>query len=98
MKKILVTLASLAVALAASFGLASAHPTEEPAPAAEATLNSTTGVVLDDEADLDQEGDDVDMDEPETADANGAAENKAGHDDGDDDNDVDDENEHEDDD
>lgn len=71
MKKILVTVASLAVAFSASFG-ASAHPFPgDPTPPANPNprveTNTAPGAVLDIESDVEQEGanEDAETDEPE---------------------------------
>jgi hypothetical protein len=92
MKKILVTFASLAVALAASFG-ASAHPFKgDPTPPANPRTgvenNTVPSAGLASESDVDRDDEAGDMDEPQAGDVN-ESNNDANDSD---DNDVDEEN------
>lgn len=77
MKKILVvTLASLALAIAVNFGLASAHPFADPTPPA----TPAPGAPLGADTDVEQEGDhqDGNMDEPQAGDKNESDMNESG--------------------
>jgi hypothetical protein len=94
MKKILVALASLAIALAANFGIASAHPFRDPTPPAEPTPRvdqNTPATTPDTDVEVEQEGDVQKADKApsdSTADANAQDEDQA-------DEDVQDENDNE---
>jgi hypothetical protein len=83
MKKILVALASLAIALAANFGIASAHPFRDPTPPAEPTPRvdqNTPATTPDTDVEVEQEGDVQKADKAPsdtTADANAQDEDQA---------------------
>ena len=84
MKKILVALASLAIALAANFGIASAHPFRDPTPPAEPTPRvdqSTPATSPETDVEVEQEGGDVQESDTQpsdsTADANAQDEDQA---------------------
>ena len=70
MKKVIVTLASVALAGAVNFGVASAHPSFEPAPPASPAPNVVTpGSVQGSEVDEEQQGDNQTGDQTDSADA-----------------------------
>jgi hypothetical protein len=92
MKRILVALASLAVALAANLGAASAHPFTDPTPSAEPTprvANLAPAAVPEKDIEVEQEGDeqDVDVDDADEDDQDEADEGDADEDEAEDDDD-----------